>query len=295
MDHSWQLKGYRKAGHRGVVDGVDATNFNTTPRKRVHCYSQKIWDPVAVSDLAEESNVAGVGNKGEMAAQIADAFVTAAQIVEKRLLSMSDTQEENAPASAYETRGAFSWLDDEAQTTFPVPEDFRPNSSQVFSGTLAQFTEAQLLSLGRAAFKRRKGPATLKGIVGIDLKAQISNFTRYDDTVANKTAVRRFNQSADDKAVVNVIDRVVCDTGTIELHASSYLATDADTGDDTAYTHRSGIFVDMKMAKLAYSRLPRVFKLQYAGGGHKAVVDAIFLHMMLNVIGCFKAEINADS
>src|SRR5690606_20958099 len=103
----------------------------------------------------------------------------------------------------------FSWLSSSAQTTFPVPEDFRPNSNQVYSSTLAAFKESDLLSLGRAAFKRRKGPATLKGILGVDLKAVVSDFTRYDDTVSNKTAVRRFNQSADDKAVVNVIDRII--------------------------------------------------------------------------------------
>src|SRR5690606_8866460 len=109
MDHSWQMKGYRVAGHKGVVDGVDATDFNTTPRRKTHCYAQKIWDPVAVSDLAEEATVAGV-KKGEMAAQIADAFVTAAQIIERRCLSRSDTAEENAPVQGYETRGIFSWL-----------------------------------------------------------------------------------------------------------------------------------------------------------------------------------------
>lgn len=292
MDHSWQMKGYRVAGHGGVIDGVDASNFHFTPRSRTHCYAQKVWDPVAVSDLADEATVAGVA-KGEMSAQIADAFVTTSQIIERRCLSRSDTQEQAAPTAAYETRGIFSWLSPTAQTTFPVPADFRPNSGQLYSSTLAAFKEADLLSLGRAAFKRRKGPITLKGIVGVDLKALISNFTRYDDTVDTKTAVRRFNQNADDKAVVNVIDRIVCDTGTIELHVSSFLATDAATGADTAYTHSSGVFLDMDMVGLAYTRLPRVFKLPYQGGGQKAVVDAIFLHQVDNPVGMFMAEINS--
>lgn len=292
MDHSWQLKGYRVAGHKGVMDGVDATNFNSTPRKRVHCYSQKIWDPVAVSDLAEEAEVAGV-KKGEMAAQIADAFVTAAQIIERRCLSADDTKEQNAPAQAYETRGGFSWLSKDAQATFPVPDDFRPNANQVYSGTLANFGETELMALATAAFKRRKGPTTLKGIVGIDLKNKISNFTRYDATVAGSTNVRRFNQNADDKAVVNVIDRLVLDTGTIELHVSSFLYTAAADGADQAQTHNSGLFVDMDMVGLAYTRLPRVFKLPYAGGGQKAVVDAIFLHQFDNPVGMFSAVIAA--
>lgn len=290
MAHSWQMKGYRVAGHGGVVDGVDATNFNNTPRKRTYCYSQKIWDPVAVSDLAEEAEVAGV-KKGEMAAQIADAFVTAGQIIERRCLSASDTIEQNAPTQGYETRGAFSWLASAAQTTFPVPDGFRPGADQVYSSTLALFGETELMALATAAFKRRKGPTTLKGIVGIDLKNKISNFTRYDATVASFTNVRRFNQSADDKALVNVIDRLVLDTGVVELHVSSFLYTAAADGADQAQTHRSGVFIDMDMVGLAYTRLPRVFKLPYAGGGQKAVVDAIFLHMVDNPAGMYSAVI----
>lgn len=291
MDHSWQMKGYRVAGHKGVIDGVDATNFNSTPRKRVHVYAQKIWDPVAVSDLAEESNVAGV--KSELSAQIADAFVTAAQIVERRCLSSYDTIEQSAPVEAYETRGAFSWLQSGAQTTFPVPEEFRPNADQVYTGTLAAFGETQLLGLARAAAKRRKGPTTVKGFVGIDLKAKCNDFTRYDATAGGFTNVRRFNQNAEDKQVVNIIDRIILDTGTIELHPSFFLDTSRDDGANTAYTDMSGVFIDMDMVGLAYSRLPRVFKLPYAGGGHKAVVDAIFLQMVDNPVGMFSARINA--
>lgn len=292
MDHSWQMKGYRVAGHTGVIDGVDATNFNSTPRKRTHCYSQKIWDPVSVSDLAEEAEVAGVG-KGEMAAQIADAFVTAAQIIERRCLSSYDTLEQAAPTNGYETRGIFSWLQTAAQTTFPVPAEFRPIAAQVYSGTLAAFDETELLALARAAAKRRKGPTTLKGFVGIDLKAKINDFTRYDATVASFTNIRRFNQNADDKQIINIIDRVVLDTGTIELHPSFFLDTAKSDGANTAYTDSSGAFIDMDMVGLAYTRLPRVFKLPYQGGGEKAVVDAIFLHMIDNPVGMFSARINS--
>lgn len=290
MDHSWQMKGYRVAGHQGVIDGVDATNFNFTPRSRTHCYSQKIWDPVAVSDLAEEAEVAGV-KSGEMAAQIADAFVTASQIIERRCLSTYDTIAQNAPANGYETRGIFSWLQTTPQTTFPVPTTFQPNANQIYTGTLANFGETTLLGLARAAAKRRKGPCTVKGFVGIDLKAKINDFTRYDATVAGVTNVRRFNQNAEDKAVVNIIDRVVLDTGTIELHPSFFLATNSVDGSNSANTDLSGAFIDMEMVGLAYTRLPRVFKLPYGGGGWKAVVDAIFLHMVDNPVGMFSALI----
>lgn len=291
MDHSWQMKKYRVAGHRGVIDGKDATDFKSTPRKRVHCYSQKIWDPVAVSDLAEEAKVAGV--KSELAAQVEDAFVVSSQIIERRALSNVDTSEEDAPAHGYETRGALSWLSPNAQATFPVPAEFRPGSDQIYTGTLANFTEEDLVSMANAAAKRRKGPATLDGFIGLDLKKKINDFTRYDDEVTDKVAIRRFNQSADDKQVITVIDRLVLDSGTIRLHPSYYLCTDPDTGEATDYTDKSAVFMDMKMAGLAYSRLPRVFPMPYLGGGHKKVVDAIFLHQIDNPMGMFSALINS--
>jgi len=292
MDHSWQMKGYRKAGHGGVIDNVDVTTVNNTPRKRVHCYSQKIWDPVGVSDLAEEATVAGV--KSELSAQVSDAFVTAAQIIERRCLSAYDTLEQNAPANGYETRGLFSWLANTAQTTFPVPEDFRPAAAQVYSSTLTLFTEDALITMANAAAKRRKGPTTLKGFVGLDLKKKINDFTRYQPTVGSFTSVRTFQQQADSKAVVNIVDKLVLDSGTIELHPSFFLYTNKADGEDTLYTHRSGAFVDMDMAGLAYTRLPRVFKLPYQGGGQKACVDAIFLHQVDNPMGGFSATITTD-
>lgn len=292
MDHSWQMKAYRVVGHGGVMDGKDATDFNFTPTERVHCYSQKSWDGVGVSDLAGESENAGKKG-GEMASQVTDAIVVVKQIIERRCLSNNDTQKQAAPATPYETRGAFSWLSPNAQGTFPVPDQFRPGTDQLYSGTLAAFDENALMALGRAAYKKRKGPTTLDGFLGIDLKAKHSDFSRYSAEVSGKVSIGRFNQKADDKALINVIDRMVLDTGTIRLHANSFLHTDAATGEDTAFTHSSGVYIDMEMAALAYTRLPRVFPLQYAGGGNKKVVDTIFLHQLDNPVGMFSARINS--
>ena len=113
--------------------------------------------------------------------------------------------------------------------------------------------------------------------------------------MSGKEPVRQFNQDAESKALANIIDRLVLDTGTIDLMASAHLATDAATGEDTAATHRSGLFIDMDMGGLAYTRMPRAFKLPYGGGGHKVVIDAIFMLMMDNPSGCFSAYITADA
>jgi hypothetical protein len=117
----------------------------------------------------------------------------------------------------------------------------------------------------------------MKGIVGVELKAQITNFTQYIPTVGGQTAIGQYHQEAVSKKMVKVIDQLVMDTGTIDLHLSSFLYTDPDTGADAAQTHKSGFIMDMDKMGLAYSRKPRVIRKPYDGGGQKAIVDAIFM------------------
>lgn len=282
--HNWQVKSYPQTGHRGVLDGQDATSFDANPREDLQCRSQKTWRKPGVSDFADETEVHGLKG-GEMAEQIADALVTVKRQIEKRCLSNEDTKTDNSTTQGNETRGIFSWISDSAQALYPVPAAFRTPTAQIYSSTIAAFTESAFLGLCRSSYKQRKGPFKLHAFLGIDLKAEFSNFTKYVDTVANKTAVQTFNQDASSRTMVQTIDKLVLDTGEVDLHPSSFLWTDPDTGADTAYTHRSGVVVDIGMIALAYSRMPRVVKLAYGGGGQKAIVDAIFLHMIDNPLG----------
>lgn len=290
---SWQVKSYPETGHRGVVDGLDATSFDANPRKLIQCNSQKTWRKPGVSDFADEAEIVAL-DKGEMAEQIADALVTVKRQIEKRCLSSYDTVDDNGTTQGNETRGAFSWISNTAQTLYPVPAAFRTPAAQLYTDTLGNLGETGYLAMCRSSYKQRKGPFRMAAFLGVDLKAAFTNFSKYVDNVANKTPVRQFHQDANSKAVVITIDKLVLDTGEVDLHLSSFLRTDADSGADTAYTHRSGIQVDLDMCGLAYSRMPRVVKLPYQGGGQKAIVDAIFLHMMDNVLGALAFNISAD-
>jgi hypothetical protein len=294
---NWQVQGYKRRGHRGVRDGTPASKFDYNPRARLKGVSQKTWDPRGTSDFAEEVDVKGKGlSKGEMAAQIADALVTVKQTIERRAGSNEESavQDADDPTGANETRGLFKWLSPTEQSHEPVPVKYRPDAAQLYSSTLAAFDEDALKALAVAAWKKRLGNGVrLKGFVGIDLKGVISDFSRYDDTVANHTNVRTFNQDAAEKALIAIIDRLVLDTGVIDLIPTAHLMTDKDTGEDSAYTHKSGLFLDMEKLSLDYMRLPRVYKLPYDGGGYKAVADAIFMFRFDNPAGCFSALINS--
>jgi hypothetical protein len=133
----------------------------------------------------------------------------------------------------------------------------------------------------------------MNGFLGITLKNKFTNFSFYQPNVNNLTPIGQFTQEAKSKKFIKAIDNLVMDTGEVDLHPTSFLYTDPDTGADTAFTHKSGIFVDMTMCGLAYSRKPRVIRKPYDGGGQKAIVDAIFLNMFDTVLGMMAAKIQA--
>jgi hypothetical protein len=283
--HQWQAKSYPITGHAGVPDGDDAKNFQSNPRGLLQCVAQKTWYLPGVSDFAEETEVAGL-KKGEMAEQVADALVSVKRQIEKRCLSNIDTQMEgNNGAAANETRGIFTWLATAAQTNFPVPTGFLTPAASTYSGNLSAFQEATFIGMTASSFIQRKGPIKMDAFLGIYLKGAFTNFSKYVDNINDKTPVRRFDQSEDTKALIHVIDRLVMDTGEVDLHVSPFLLTPSATGADSTNTHSSGVVVDMDMCGLAYTRMPRVVQLPYQGGGYKAIVDAIFLHMYDNPLG----------
>lgn len=281
---TWQVKTYPETGHAGVRDNVDATEFQNNGREPIQALAQKTWYNPAVSDFAEETEVAGI-SKGEMAEQVADALVTVKRQIEKRCLSAEDNRLDNGTTQGNETRGIFSWVSSDAQALYAVPEAFRTPAASIFSGPLSTFTERVFKGLCKSSYKQRKGPFKMDAFLGIDLKEAFTEFSKYTDDVVNKVPTRTFQNDPAKRALIEVIDKLVMDTGEVDLHLTSFCKTDRLTGADSANTHTSGVVLDMDMVGLAYIRMPRVFPLQYQGGGKKAIVDAIFLHMQDNPLG----------
>jgi len=273
--HDWQLKKYKTVGHKGVLDNVDATNFTHNKRKRVHAVGQKAWDNPAISDFADEATVAGL-RKGEMAEQIADSIIANKFIIEKRGLSNEECQVDDGNVPN-ETRGIFKWGSTTAQALYPVPDGYRPLAAQIHSTALDTFTEEAFLAMCRSSYKVRKGPHNLDGYVGVDLKALFTDWTVYTADKTSFTAVRTFN-AALSRTIERKVDMLELDTGKVRLHLASHILTDAETGEDTDYTHRSGLFSHMDMLWLRFIRKPRVRKLEDKGAGPRAIVDQIFMY-----------------
>jgi hypothetical protein len=284
--HEWQVKAYSKRATTAPVDGTDVESYNHTARTRLSGRVQLFREAVQVSTLADKrvTDVAGVP-EGEMAAQIADGLVTLKQTIERKLLSADDCLADDGATHGSETRGGFSWTSTSAQTLLPVPEDYRPPSASVYSGAMASLTEQAFQGLVQSWFKQRRAAGKWLGLVGIELKQQMSNWSVWQQD-ATGIEIRRFNQDAKSKAVISVIDKLVMDGGEIDLVPSAYLYCTRATGEDSDYTHKSGLFLDMDMMELAWTDLPKARKLEDRGGGPRALIEGVGTHICHNPRAC---------
>jgi hypothetical protein len=287
---SWHMEQYPDPGHTGVRDLVDASNFQHQKRVPVSCLAQKVWYPFKLSDFMDVTKVVAV--RDEFAKQQSHGMVGVKRMIEKRLLSDAECQVDDG-TKGNETRGLFKWIQNTAQSVYPVPDGWRTPSAQIYTSTLAALREdnddgsTTFLSMMRSAFSQRKTASTLKGICGIDLKSAISHWSIWNRTTTTGSfpTNRTTTLGAKDNVLMNVIDRLESDAGTVDLMKSAFLDTDATTGAASATASKKGLFLDMDMVEMAFLRNVRVFPLPYAGGGKAAVIDAIFCLRVLNALG----------
>lgn len=289
--HWWTVKGYRKPNLKGTPDLKDVSEFKHNPRKKLYGIRQKTRDGVAVGDLASLNEVAGVSD--EMAEQVDDALDVVKQSLEARVLCAHDCLDEDDGDEGMETRGAFSWLSTSAQSTLPVPADFRPDQS--YSGTLAAFDEQELIDMSDGAFKQRRGKKDMLGIVGIDLKSKMDKWLSMRADEGSRHNVLSVNQNYN-KEFIQCVDRLVLSSATIDLITSNFLLyANTAEAEETAGTHMSGLFICKDMWNLDFSRDIRVMQLENKGGGPRAFVDAVWCLECLNPLGQFAAQITSAS
>jgi hypothetical protein len=284
MLSEWPVQAYPRRGFAGTIDGTDITAFSKTTRVPLESYAMWMMSQGwMVSKLAQLTQTAGV--KNEQAKQAADDSLLLAQQIERQLLSDMDTQAE-ADANAYQSRGAFSWLATAEQTTKPVPAAFRPGAACVYTSALASFLPANMNAMLTAMSKARRGPVDLTAFVGIDLKSQMSSWPQKQYAAQGaEVAALQFNLDASEKKLMQIVDFFEFDAGKVKAVPSYYLLCDKTTGEDSAYTAKSGIFVDLAMWEINFLQEPTSWVEQPKSGGPRGYHDAVYILKCLNPLG----------
>ena len=285
--HNWQVKEYQDLDLKGTPDGKDVTDVDHNSREILQMYWQYFRHAFGISTLAGESSVHGV--KGEMAEQTLDAFVAFKRMIERRLVSGLPVRMQDDGVRGTEFRGMFDWLTPAAQADLPVPDGFRPSST--YSGTLANFDEDEFKALIRACYKETKGPVTLDAVVGIDLKAAMDLMLTYRTDKTDKTVVQCLDKSRN-RVFEDLVEVFRVAGGTVNVQEHPFLRYN-ENGTESAGTHLSGLFLNMKMWKLNWNRAPNRHKLENRGGGEKAYIDALCNLICLNPLGQRAAPIDS--
>ena len=284
---NYQCKRYPDRAFEGVLDGEDVATYNDqAPRALLTAVTQKFREPWFVSDFGDNATVAGLP-KGEKGEQKASALINLKFAIEGRLLSNEECSVDDGATVANETRGAIMWLSNTAQAVYPVDSNFRTPAASRHTSALSGLTEAAFQALLASAWTKRRGVATLDGFVGITLKRTFDNWSSLADAGASfgTFPVRTWNQSAESKALIKVIDILKFSEATVRLHPSAYIGKTSSTGADSEYTPRSGLFLDMAMWSLAWTRKPRLIDLEDKGGGPRGFADAIVGLKCFNPLG----------
>jgi hypothetical protein len=267
-----------RAAFDGVADGVDVSSYDGVPRVKIGAYCQEYRRPFKVSQRADNTETNALAKKKELARQKVKALVILKQMMEASFCSNTEAQADTgAGTTPYLTRGAFPWMSVSAQAVLPVPSGYRPASDAVLDGTtLAAVTEAAMATvLDALSIARQGGELELHGFVGLKLKDVFDKFGVYADAGASfgTFPVRSWQQERG--VVMRQVNKLAFSSGTVWLHRSVYLMRNSADGEDTAYTPRSGLFLDMDYWSTRWQLKPETVDQIDAGGGPRGYVRAM--------------------
>lgn len=271
----WQADGYPDPSFDGVKDGEDVTVHENMAEQREMLYGriQQFRRSPMVSLLAEEvSDVAGIGNKKEMARSIAKSIEMVKRDMECAFCSDRDSQAE-AGGNAFRTRGLGEWIKATAQTDLPVPEPYRTPATSITTNTTANTTENTVNDIVASIWDKSGEDKNYVLLCGRALRSRFTAFTMLQTGSTNvMSSVRVFNQDAETRKLVNTIDVLEGDFGTIELVPSAWLARDNAS---EAVRRARGYLLDMDLIEILYHTAPKRKPLPDLGGGPRELIYAI--------------------
>jgi hypothetical protein len=269
----WQAEVLPAAPSTSVPDGTAATSPRNVPRYLLQGYGHFFRQQYKVSTLADLTNVAGLGTN-EIGHQRLHAMKLLKRQIEQQALSEDETAADNG-TTGYTMRGVFKWLQNGEQAVLPVPSAIRPPSAVAYTGAFASWAEANFVAQMAAAHGAKKEPLSLTGFVGLDLKAQIDEWTIVYPTASttSQPLVQYVQQGVNTRE--RMVDTIRLSTGTVDLVLAYFMAYTTSTGAAGTYSAKSGVFLDKKAWDLCWMKAPANTNLPLDGSGIAGYIDAV--------------------
>jgi hypothetical protein len=288
----WQMDKYADAVNTGIFEATDVADTDYVnpgvARKLMQNYVQIFRRSFRISNLADQVQVVA-GVKSELANGIAKKLVELKRDMELAFLGNTDADAESGTQNPYTTKGLGSFL--HVAGTNTSTDDFIPAGYLCPTGSIettatASLTEAKVQDVLKSIYNTTGTIRDYDLLVGPTLKRVFTNFTQSVAAASSneRLAIKSFNQSAESKSFINVIDVYEGDFGRLRLHPTTHISTTAPTGSGTAKkTHGvtpvaapfKGYIIPFDKAEIRYGKLPQIKELTDNGGGPARMIEAM--------------------
>ena len=294
MVFSWQVDNYAVPSPGGIVDGTDVTYTAGNPgspvnpvpnRTRLSNNAQVFRNDLRIGFIANTSNVAGVGNGGEIANGISKRLIELKRKMESTFLCTNQAIQNDNGTNPYLTSSLGQWIKTTNSTGTGAPtSSFAPASGARSTTATASFTEATVQNVLTAIYSATGTFRDYDCFLGANLKRAFTNLTAGTTAVTLNsnaiaaTAVRTFNQELGSDTFKASIDIFEGDFGRLVLHPDVWVnALNAGAFDYSATDGGAikGYVVPMDMVEIRYAKLPEVTVLPNNGGGEGRLIQAI--------------------
>jgi hypothetical protein len=229
---------------------------------------QKVRRVIGVSEMAEDVNTPA-GVESEYAHSKANGLLAVKRAIEAVFAGDQDSMQ---VGTTNQCRGLGAWISATAQADLPVPARFRTPATSIFTGLISAMTEDDIRALMKSIYQQTGEMLDHDGIVGTDVKEAISKMTLYTPNVAGKTVVRTFFAKLEDNTLMQKVDIIQGDFGTVRLIPTLWNNWNNVT---KLPDHKRGYILKTSGIRMRANKLPGHKPLPEDDSGPKGVISAI--------------------
>lgn len=259
----------------GAVDEADPATFQDPSEgdgmlyARVHIFERAGRVGGLATTTTEQ---AGITPRNIMAKKIAKLLVELKRDMNTRFLGDDEAQIDNGVVGN-ETRGLGKWIDNAAQSLYPVPAAYRTPAESINTTAIASFTDETITTVFQSSFDQHgNSEAEMRIFCGTTYKRGLGRITFYSRNESNFTQVRTFNQDAGDPLILGKVDMLETDFGTATVQVDQFINTGGDR--KSAASKRLAYLVPMDYIEARFSENPSGMELARTGRNKKFLVTA---------------------
>lgn len=282
----YQADAYSEPSPVAWPDGKDWDAFESAAKNRAElkARAQEVVKTASVSRKAQDiTDAAGVTD--ELAREIKKKLVETSRTIEATMCCDQEAYEDDG-INGDQTRAVGKWIQNGAQTLYPVPAQVRTPAASVYSDTKANLNEDAVVAVLESVWLQTgQSDDTRMLLCGSQLKKRFKDFQLYiPSSLATQSTARVTYKEQSDNRLGTSIDYYDSEFGELELHLTRWNAHANFSGGSSTKSKWRGYILNPQMWALCWNQKPLVHRLEFKGGSYNAAINTIWMLLCRNPI-----------